>query len=67
MKRLMFFSLFILELFLVGCDENNNISTEPNSQVNEESYGDRPESIEKGRSYAEFEIILENMTPATGP
>lgn len=67
MKRLMFFSLFILALFLVGCDENNNISTEPNSQVNEESYGDKPESLEKGRSYAEFEIILENMTPATGP
>ena len=67
MKRLIFFSLFIFSLFLFGCKEDNNISTEPNSQVNEESYGEESESLEKGRSYAEFEIILENMTPVTAP
>ncbi len=64
MKKLIIFSLFSFTLFLVSCNDNEELSTEPHAQNNEVAYGDKPESLEKG-GYAEFEITLENLTPAT--
>ena len=65
MKKLIFLSLFSIALFLVSCNDQDSITTEPISQEEGASFGDNPETLSK-RGYAEFEITLENLTPATG-
>jgi hypothetical protein len=67
MKKIIFFSLFAVSLFLISCEDEDGLTTEPVSLDKELSYGDEPEPLEKSGGYAEFEITLENLTPATGP
>lgn len=58
-----------LSLFLVfaGCEDDSNITTEPELLQKEANFGDNEGKLEKGSGYAQFKVTLENLTPATGP
>ncbi len=64
LKNKLIISLFVLIPLLFACNEEGPVSND--SQVN--SNADFSEQFAKrGENYAEFEITIENMTPATGP
>lgn len=64
MKHLKYFIFLSALLVFTACNEDNNKITGPEEFNKENSFG---EQLSKGKSYAEFEVVLENLTPATGP
>jgi len=64
MKYLKYFILLSVLILLASCKDDSNLITEPSELNKENSFG---EQLEKVNRYAEFEIVLENLTPATGP
>ncbi len=62
-KKILVAILFSLTLFW-ACNEDQVITNNSSPDVSDQDFN---EKLAKGNSYAEFEITLENLSPATGP
>jgi len=67
MKKILAPIALSLVLIFAGCENQSDISTEPELLQKEANFGDNEGQLEKRNGYAEFKITLENLTPATGP